>query len=156
MADANHEKLLQCTWINLQIPLLGTTTVWVSRVMWGWWSQHLTGKMHVLALRWSPLEQLLSVWCQWTSYLLILLGRNGNMAFMDLIVKDRSAQAIGSLEKQSLCTVWKDGDPKDSPFLSLSSPRSHRHCSLPALSKSLSMLFWANNISLSDVSLSVY
>lgn len=156
MADTSHVKLLQCSWINLKIPLLGTSTVWVSRVMWGWWSQHLTGKMCVLALRRSPLEQFLSVWCQWISYLLILLDRSGNMAFTDLIVKDRCAQVICSLGKQSLCMVWKDGEPKGSPFLSLSSPRSHRQCSVPALSKSLSMLFWANKISFSDVSLSVY
>lgn len=159
MADASHVKLLQCTWINLQIPLLGTSTVWVSRVtwgtstvwvsrvMWGWWPQHLIGKMGVLALSWSPLEQLLSVWCQWTSYFLILLDRSDNMPFMDLTVKDRRAQVICSLGKQSLCTVWKDGEPKVFPFLSLSTPRVFQLCQNPYRCSSeqikLTSVMWA-------------
>lgn len=135
MADASHVKLLQCTWINLQIPLLGTSTVWVSRVtwgtstvwvsrvMWGWWPQHLIGKMGVLALSWSPLEQLLSVWCQWTSYFLILLDRSDNMAFMDLTVKDRRAQVVSGSKVCAQCE--RTGNPKFPPFF----PSQFQECS---------------------------
>lgn len=50
MVDASHMKLLQRTRINLQIQSLSVTTVWVFRVMCGWWSQCLTEQVLVLAL----------------------------------------------------------------------------------------------------------